>query len=92
MPRKEQLSKLRIGECFSFESRDDVVPVMVSSIVKPADAFRVEAISDDTVHAISASGIKRTLSSSSNAIRIPRGGFERLRSLHKQALERESPP
>ena len=90
MARKEPLSELLIGECFVVELDEDDVPVEVSSIVKPSQAFRVEAFNEATVHAISAAGIKRTLSSSSYAKRIPRGGFERLRSLHKQALERES--
>ena len=90
MARKEPLSELLIGECFVVESDEEDGSIQVSSIVKPSQAFRVEAINEATVHAISATGVQRTLSSSSNATRIPRGGFERLRSLHKQALERES--
>ena len=90
MPRKQSLSLMRIGECFVVEKEADEPRGLVGSIVKPDQAYRIDRIESGEVIAVSGTGEESVFPAASEVSVIPRGGYERLVTLHRQALEDES--
>ena len=79
---------MHVGECFVLNPDADDESHQVGSIIKPAWAYRIESVDSDTLVALSATGERQSFPRAREVMPIPRGGYERLSTLQREAVER----
>jgi hypothetical protein len=83
---KVLLSSLSVGRCFTLptepgaekEEGDATKARIATSVLAPADAWKITDLSDESATCASASGEEKAFPTSTEVVEIPRQGYETL--------------